>query len=403
MDTPSHLPSIYQTNGIGRSLNIVGVEVRRNKLRLWIPAKVLGDKGRYISTPYGDTSDGWREARRLVLFIEDDLEAGTFDPTLERYRINRFSHLQVVKPALDLAQLWEHYIEHRKPLVSETTFKLNYARVSSHIVKLPYKSLERAVDVRDYLIQHNSPYTSKRILTQLNACCRWGVEAKHIKVNPFEGMAEKVKVVQDDEDINPFSQAERDAIIKGFEEHPIYKHYAPFVRFLFYTGCRTSEAVGLLWKHIDSDCRVITFSEAVVNVSSSKIRKTTKTGKSRRFPCNPMMQEFLLSIRPENYSPDTIVFPSLSGGVINAHTFSALCWKGTTIRGMYQDGIVSKLVKEGVVERYRPVFNTRHTFITMALEAGISTPQVAKWVGNSPEIIMKHYAGTISTVQVPIL
>jgi hypothetical protein len=37
----------------------------------------------------------------------------------------------------------------------------------------------------------------------------------------------------------------------------------------------------------------------------------------------------------------------------------------------------------------------------MALEKGVTVVQVAKWVGNSPEIIMKHYAGTIRQIQVP--
>ncbi len=31
----------------------------------------------------------------------------------------------------------------------------------------------------------------------------------------------------------------------------------------------------------------------------------------------------------------------------------------------------------------------------MAIEAGVSVPQIAKWVGNSSEIIMNHYAGTL--------
>jgi hypothetical protein len=39
----------------------------------------------------------------------------------------------------------------------------------------------------------------------------------------------------------------------------------------------------------------------------------------------------------------------------------------------------------------------------MTLEAGATVVQVAKWAGNSPEIIMKHYAATTRQVQVPEL
>ncbi|MFB2982817.1 hypothetical protein [Microseira sp. BLCC-F43] len=40
------------------------------------------------------------------------------------------------------------------------------------------------------------------------------------------------------------------------------------------------------------------------------------------------------------------------------------------------------------VRRYRPQYNTRHNLITMALEGGVTDPQVAKLVGNSIEIIL---------------
>ncbi|MEM9485517.1 MAG: hypothetical protein AAGA83_17720 [Cyanobacteria bacterium P01_F01_bin.116] len=51
--------------------------------------------------------------------------------------------------------------------------------------------------------------------------------------------------------------------------------------------------------------------------------------------------------------------------------------------------------------RYRKPYQARHTFITHCLQEGISVQQVAKWVGNSPEIIMKHYAGILEQLQVP--
>ena len=57
-------------------------------------------------------------------------------------------------------------------------------------------------------------------------------------------------------------------MIEAFKTHPKYFCYAPFVEFLFLTGRRTSEAIGLMWKHINPDCSKITFSEAVVERSA---------------------------------------------------------------------------------------------------------------------------------------
>ncbi len=52
---------------------------------------------------------------------------------------------------------------------------------------------------------------------------------------------------------------------------------------------------------------------------------------------------------------------------------------------------------------YRKPYQTRHTFVTMALESDVSIPQIARWVGNSPQVIMECYAGTIRKVAVPEL
>ena len=98
--------------------------------------------------------------------------------------------------------------------------------------------------------------------------------------------------------------------------------------------------------------------------------------------------------------PDGCKNPTVEGGDFRDTLNRA--WKGYKNRhGNQIDGIVTQLVKQGKVERYRCQYNTRHTFITMALEAKVSIPQLAKWVGNSPEVIMKHYAGTLRQVQVP--
>lgn len=193
---------------------------------------------------------------------------------------------------------------------------------------------------------------------------------------------------------------EATTIIEAFENNRYYNHYANFVHFLFMTGCRTGEAIALKWKHINPQMTQITFCESFS--SHFRIRKGTKTHKSRKFPINAQLKALLQSIKSKNFSPEDLVFPSPTGKEIDGHNFLNRAWKGYKNRhGTQIDGIVTQLVKEGKVERYRCQYNTRHTFITMALEANVSVPQVSKWVVNTPEIILKHYAGNIRQVQVP--
>lgn len=378
----------------------VGIEEFRGKLRLRLPRQIFGGKQKYVSTGLEDTPENRKRANTKAWAIEEDIITGNFDPTLEKYRPK--THLSLIKSIDDLEkastlpELWNGYCDFRKPQVAETTFRKEYTFYGKIINSLPTKDLDKAQLILEYLLKTRPVGTVKRTIVQINACCNWALKSKLISENPFRGMAEEIKIAKNDSDkIDPFTAKERDEIITAFEENRYYIHYAPFIKFLFMTGCRTGEAIALQWKHISNDCKIITFSETFNG--HFKIRKDTKTHKSRKFPCNDKLQTLLLSIRPHDFSSDDLVFPSPTGKEINAQNFTKRIWKGSK----NSLGIMSQLVEQGKVQRYRCPYNTRHTFITMALEASVTPVQVAKWVGNTPEIIMKHYAGTTLQIQVP--
>jgi integrase len=58
------------------------------------------------------------------------------------------------------------------------------------------------------------------------------------------------KGTDEDADVNPFSKQERDLIIQTFASDRYYSYYTPYVQFLFFTGCRPSEAIALKWEQI---------------------------------------------------------------------------------------------------------------------------------------------------------
>lgn len=383
----------------------VAIEEKQGKWRIRLPRAVALDSSRYISTSLEATADNLKKVQRVVWDIEEDIRIGNLDPSLSRYTQQFKPKLTVVKPlqGLTLDELWTRYCDYRKPQVAITTYIREYqGRYASHIKKLPTKDLSEAIAIREYITSNLSLNTAKRLLTQISACCKWAVKSGLIQKNPFADMAAEVKLANKEADsIDPFSLAERDAILSAFSCHPKHSHYYPFVRFLFLTGCRTGEAVALQWKHINKDCTVITFAETYNN--RLKIRKDTKTHKVRKFPCNPVLKELLLSIRPDDYKPDDYVFTSTTRLPIDTHNFTNRIWKGCKYSGKTYRGIVTALVEAGMVDRYRCLYNTRHTFITMALEGGVTVPQVAKLVGNSPEVILKHYAGSLLKFEIPVV
>lgn len=273
--------------------------------------------------------------------IEEDLRNDQFDATLEKYK---YKPVKVHKPATtpDLLTLWNCYCDFKKPQVAETTFKKQYlSRFANHIKKLPTKDLKQAIAIRDYLVANLPAREAKRTLTQLSACCKWAVKSGLLQANPFAEMASEIKLAKKDTDtIDPFTAAERDAILQAFKDHPTYNHYYSFVKFLFLTGCRTGEAIALQWCHVTQDCTYIIFAESYD--SQLKIRKATKTGRVRKFPCNAVLRDLLLSIRPAaSYQLTDLVFTSPQGCPIDNHNFTNRVWKGCKEGSRIYLGIVT--------------------------------------------------------------
>ena len=373
----------------------VGVETFQNRLRLRLPRQLYDGKQKYLTLGFEDTPSNRKVAEAKAKQIESDIVLEKFDHTLSKYRPDHAKSVELPK-AVDLSELWERYTQFKASQVEKSTLLRDYGKIGKRIQKLPVQSLDRPVVIRDFLLKAYSAEVAKRTLKQINACCNWAIRSKLIESNPFLGMAGEIKTKKSSNSSRtPFAREEREAIVRAFENNtycsrysPLkHSYYAAYVRFLFLTGCRPEEAIALKWKHVQSN--QIIFCEAVA--TDVRIRKDTKTHESRSFPINAQLGDLLEAIKPPTVDSETLVFPARGGKEIDAHNFLNRTWKP----------IVERLVEDEKVKHYLPQYNCRHTFITLCLEAGVSVVQIARWVGNSPEIIMKHYAGIIKNVEVP--
>jgi integrase len=353
-----------------------------------------GGKRRYVSLGLPETNRNLGLARMKANEIESDIFKGCFDESLKRYKFFTSSEPQPINLAegVGLKELWSKYVVFKRSQVSPSTIVKDFAKVENHLKRLSSDSLEDAIMIRDFYVKHLSPNAAKRVLTQINACCNWAMKSGLIKVNPFQGMAAEIRLPKgqgrsEEDDIDPFSLEERDRIITAFENNRNYCQYTSFIEFLFRTGCRPSEAIALQWSKISSDFKTITFDQAViVSENGLVLKKGLKTQLRREFPCNQGMQQFLKRIQPEAISSDRFIFPSPEDKFIDFHNFANRAWKR----------ILSTLNM-----RYRKPYQTRHTFITLCLEAGMDAKDVAKLVGNSPEMIYRHYAAARRELAVP--
>ncbi|MBD1918369.1 site-specific integrase [Phormidium sp. FACHB-77] len=316
--------------------------------------------------------DGRELAQLKAQLLEHDLAYDCVDKTFNRYRIQppKKKEPEKVLPILTLAELWARYLVFKAPQVSPTTLDGQYKTVSNHLKSCPSTKPEQAIAVRDWLLSHYTRDSSRRTLVQLNACCRWAIQSQLIKGNPFLGLAEELRK-SPPTSCRPFAPDETAAILKSFEGSVYY----PIVKFLFLTGTRTGEARGIRWRHVREEHLKIYES-----LSGAKNRITdTKTHRARKLPCNDQLHQFLQTLRPAEAKPEDLLF-----NVPNLRAFQA-GWQRR----------VTRLVSQGLVAEYRSQYHTRHTFATNCLEAGVPIRQVAEWLGDSPETVLKHYAGII--------
>jgi integrase len=371
----------------------VCIEVVDSRLRLRLPRQAIATgTNRYISTGLTENPVNRRKAQTLAWEIEEDIAANS----LQAYQ----TYIDRIKPKtappapapLTLSDLWLKYCDYKKPQLAETTYQIEYCgKWANHLAALP-QSLDKAIEIRDVLMARVSIVTAKRILTMISAASTWAVKSGLITTNPFSGLSADLKRPKSERSINPFSATERDSILLAFQQHPTHNHYHSFVSFLFLTGCRTGEAIALQWKHVTPDLSSITFAQSYSG--KLKVTKSTKTGKARRFPVNSDLRELLATIKPTNVKPDDLVFTSPTGHPISNGRFTNRIWRGCKAGETKTCiGIMPSLITAGFVTSYRCPYNTRHTFITMMLAAGLTCSQVATLVGNSPAIILKHYAG----------
>ncbi|EKU99169.1 Integrase [Leptolyngbya sp. PCC 7375] len=362
------------------------VKVRNSNNRLQLVFTLAG-KRHFVSLGLTDTPLNRKLAQDKAFEVQRDIEYGEFDATYQKYKPQKTSEENdpLTQHSSQLIALWERYVEYLKPTASPKTIDGTYNPVTAHIRKCKTDGLKDALKFRRELLKVTTTSQARRTLMQLSAACKWGMQHRLVTENPFEGMYQALDASKPVPPV-AYSAEERDLIIAAFDSHDgkgmTYQHYAPFVKFLFWTGCRPCEAIGLRWGSIVDDCSKIHFHESIVEVSGKKIRRTeTKTSVKRWFSCPKRLQKLLQSIRSDDIDPNELVFKSPKNGIIGERNFRQRGWAK----------VVSSIgldVKDGVT---MTPYNCRDTFITLQALAGHSSTTIARWVGNSSKVIEERY------------
>lgn len=294
-----------------------------------------------------------------------------------------------ITPILSVLTVWQQFFESkRRPLKPKTIEK--YENLTRLFAKLGGIPIEDAMQVKASLEKITTVDRVRDALTYLNAATQWAFRHKIIATTPYVGMAREMPPPRyiTDPQPNAFSQEEMEKVLEAFRHDQRrgmnYRHYAPFVEFMFRVGCRPSEAVGLTWGAVSPDCGSVHFTGSLVQVGNRRVwSEKSKNNRTRSLSVSQATQELLISIRPEHPVKDALVFPGIDGNSINYRNFARRAWKA-------------------VVYPIKPSttpYTCRDTFITLQLLKGISTGVIAKWCDTSIAVIERSYLDKLKITQ----
>ncbi|MBD2039689.1 tyrosine-type recombinase/integrase [Microcoleus sp. FACHB-672] len=332
----------------------------------------------YLRLP--DSKQNRRLAEAKATQIEWDIRSNNFDPTLEKYQPQLKKEVTVIAiPPRSVTQLFQEFSEHKAKAVDRRTlekYRALESRLSQffgdHVAELGEAA---ALKFIEFLKDHQQPRTIKDRLSILNACWQWACKAGKVSHNPWKEICFKTPPKQQP---RPFTRAEILAILEAFKTGS-YSHYANYVEFLFLTGTRTAEAIGLRWRHVADDFSSIWIGESITRGGK---QKSTKTNRDRVFPCNTRLAQFLEAIKPATAQADDLVFPAPNGNPISDNNFCKRAWaKSLEVAGV----------------PYRKPYNTRHTFISHCLAGGMNPVELAAVTGHDVQTLYRSYAGVVSS------
>jgi integrase len=285
-----------------------------------------------------------------------------------------------------LLLLWKDYSRFRKPMIAPSTYKYDYQKIERFIErKMP--DFNTSIRMKNWVNQNYAHETARRFIQQINACCEWAKHEGLHPCNPFEGMTRYFQPNKKPRTgYRAFTLDERSAILGRFEQWDNY--YCPWVKFLFYTGCRPSEAAAIRWKHIHPQLENVSF---VASLRCDTHEEQGTKSADRDFPVGEKLRLLLWSLQVNRENSETLLLPGVKGGAMNYHNFQTDHWKPNLTR-LWEDGAIAQVLSQ---------YHTRHTWITMALENGYSVADVAYLSGNTPDVIYKFYASRRKITEAP--
>lgn len=363
-----------------------------------------------LNMPYSYLSENMHHATLKVAEIKLDIMKGCFDATLVKYKPEP---VKPVIPTPSQAEIPEPTVIYLDQLVSKFNDWTKNMRNTNIDLSVDYLGVSRMLgryvnvpleDIAAKMIGEKwSVITYNRRLNFLSSFFSWLQDTGVITINPLLHVTKrrekrksrnKRREPLTEEEINNFLEAIRkDTYCHKFSP---YRHslYYPFLKFIFLTGVRNAEAIGLKVKHIDFEARHIEITDTLARTTkgthhAARISKGTKTGNTRYLPLTEELLALLTPLLHEKES-DSLVFLSPKGLSIDD-------------RMLKKRVIKPVMLALGIADR--DLYAARHSFGTRAVQQGMVLTDVAYLMGHSTvDTTIRNYVSvTRPTVVLPTI
>ncbi|RKJ96664.1 tyrosine-type recombinase/integrase [Alicycliphilus denitrificans] len=349
-----------------------GVIIRKNAMQIDLRGYGYGKE----PLPLSPTPANIRYAQRLRLEILGKIERGTF--VLAEYfpdspRVVKSAPTPSESPTL--GDIFQEWLKVKRPEVQHSTAHHYQQTLDSYHFDTVRKTRADAFTFRELklllaeLPEH--PKTFNNVASVLSMVLEYGHNAKFI-AEPLHLQVTMRKYQKPGPD--PFTLEEVEHLLSKFRSDRARGYY----EFAFFSGLRPSEILALRWGNVDLRAGTVLVDAALTR---GKL-KGTKTAAAREIELTSRALKVLERQRKLTQLAAGLVFVDEDGAAFTSTDDPLNAWWKPAMK---LSGI-----------RQRDARQTRHTFATMCLMAGIKPAWAARQMGHSVEMFYRVYSRWIN-------
>lgn len=321
------------------------------------------------------TKDNLKKAKKYARLIQAEIQNGVFQ--YERH----FPHgtkIELFAPQREDQPFNRYFADWMAGKVLKETTRRNWEsafwkhlypyfkdRLLSTITRADIRRFQRTLADKDLMASTINDKPMKVLRMMLHQAYIDEIIPK----NPALGVK---RLAQGMTDVDPFTIEEREEVIAGFRRHASL--YVNYVIAGFWTGWRPNEACALKWKRMD-------FQQGKILIREGRVLGQTGIPKSpgslRDIDLLEPAREALVAQKALSWLLGDYVFLDPQQRPLHQELFRMKIWEPL-------------LKRLGI--RYRPPYQMRHTFATLAISTGENINWVARMLGHkSPVITLERY------------